>query len=129
MSGSVNKAIIAGNLGQDPEARTTQNGNKLVNLRVATSESWKDRQTGERKEKTEWHTVVIFDERIAETAEKYLKKGSKVYLEGKIQTRKWADKNGNDRYSTEVVLEKFSGIMVMLGGDGGGQQQESPGWN
>ena len=121
MAGSVNKVIIVGNLGKDPESRSFQNGGKVVNLRVATSESWKDRQSGERKEQTEWHQVAIFDERLADVAERYLRKGSKVYLEGKIQTRKWQDQNGQDRYTTEVVVPRFGGVLTMLDGPGGGQ--------
>ncbi|HEX8384230.1 MAG TPA: single-stranded DNA-binding protein [Sphingomonas sp.] len=121
MAGSVNKVILVGNLGKDPESKAFQNGGKVVNLRIATSESWKDRQSGERKEKTEWHQVAIFDERIGETAEKFLRKGSKVYIEGQIQTRKWQDQNGADRYTTEVVVPRFGGVMTMLDGPGGGQ--------
>ena len=121
MAGSVNKVILVGNLGKDPESKSFQNGGKVVNLRLATSESWKDRQSGERKEKTEWHQVAIFDERIGETAEKFLRKGSKVYIEGQIQTRKWQDQNGADRYTTEVVVPRFGGVMTMLDGPGGGQ--------
>ncbi|MBK5912464.1 single-stranded DNA-binding protein [Rhodothalassium salexigens] len=126
MAGSVNKVILVGNLGRDPEVRTMQNGGKVVNLSLATSESWNDRQTGERREKTEWHRVVIFDDRLAETAERYLRKGSKVYVEGQLQTRKWQDQSGQDRYSTEVVLQRFRGTLTMLdgraqGGQGGGQ--------
>lgn len=123
MAGSVNKVILVGNLGRDPETRTMQNGNKLVNMSVATSETWKDRQTGERREKTEWHRVVVFDERIAETCERYLKKGSKVYLEGTLQTRKWTGNDGVEKYTTEVVIPRFNGVMTMLdtrGGGGGG---------
>ncbi|PAX07527.1 single-stranded DNA-binding protein [Sphingomonas lenta] len=121
MAGSVNKVIIVGNLGKDPESRSFQNGGKVVNLRVATSESWKDRSSGERKEQTEWHQVAIFDERLGEVAEKYLRKGSKVYLEGQIKTRKWQDQNGQDRYTTEVVVPRFGGVLTMLDGPGGGQ--------
>ena len=121
MAGSVNKVIIVGNLGKDPESKAFQNGGKVVNLRVATSESWKDRQSGERKEKTEWHQVAIFDERLGEVAEKYLRKGSKVYLEGQIQTRKWQDQSGADRYTTEVVVPRFGGVLTMLDGPNGGQ--------
>ena len=117
----VNKVILVGNLGQDPQSRSFQNGGKVVELRIATSETWKDRNTGERKEKTEWHTVKIFNEGLANTAERYLKKGSKVYIEGSLQTRKWQDQQGQDRYSTEVVLQGFNGSMVMLDGPGGGQ--------
>ncbi|WP_375428352.1 single-stranded DNA-binding protein [uncultured Sphingomonas sp.] len=123
MAGSVNKVILVGNLGKDPESKSFQNGGKIVKLTLATSESWKDRQSGEKKEKTEWHNIVINDERIAETAEKYLRKGAKVYLEGQIQTRKWQDQNGADRYTTEVVIPRFGGVMTMLdraGGEGGG---------
>jgi single-strand DNA-binding protein len=122
MAGSVNKVILIGNLGRDPEVRSTQDGAKIVQLSVATSEQWRDRSSGERKERTEWHRVVIFNERLAEVAEKYLRKGSKVYLEGQLQTRKWTDKDGNDKYTTEVVLGKFRGELTMLDGrgDGGG---------
>jgi single-strand DNA-binding protein len=115
----VNKVILVGNLGQDPQSRSFQNGGKVVNLRIATSETWKDRTTGERKERTEWHSVAIFNEGLANTAERYLRKGSKVYIEGQLQTRKWQDNNGQDRYTTEIVLQGFNGSMVML--DGGGQ--------
>jgi single-strand DNA-binding protein len=117
----VNKVILVGNLGQDPQSRSFQNGGKVVELRIATSETWKDRATGERKEKTEWHTVKIFNEGLANTAERFLKKGSKVYIEGALQTRKWQDNAGADRYSTEIVLQGFNGSMVMLDGPGGGQ--------
>jgi len=124
MAGSVNKVILVGNLGRDPEVRTTQNGQKLCNLSVATSESWRDKGSGERREKTEWHRCVVFDERIAETCEKYLKKGSKVYLEGTLQTRKWTDNSGQEKYTTEVVIPRFNGVMTMLdtrsSGEGGG---------
>ena len=121
MAGSVNKVILVGNLGRDPEVRTFGNGGKVCNLSVATSESWRDKQSGERREKTEWHRVAIFDERLAETAERYLKKGSSVYLEGQLETRKWQDQSGQDRYSTEVVLRRFNSTMTLLGGrDGGG---------
>jgi single-strand DNA-binding protein len=122
MAGSVNKVILIGNLGRDPEVRSMQDGNQIVQLSVATSESWKDRNSGERKERTEWHRVVIFNERLAEVAERYLRKGSKVYLEGQLQTRKWTDKEGQDRYTTEVVLGRFRGELTMLDGrsDGGG---------
>ncbi len=123
MAGSVNKVIIIGNLGRDPEVRTFQNGGKVCNLRIATSETWRDKATGERREKTEWHSVAIFQEGLVRVAEQYLRKGSTVYIEGKLQTRKWQDQSGNDRYSTEVVLQGFDGKLVMLGGrgDGGGQ--------
>lgn len=117
----VNKVILVGNLGQDPQSRSFQNGGKVVNLRIATSETWKDRNTGERKERTEWHSVAIFNEGLANTAERYLRKGSKVYIEGQLQTRKWQDNNGQDRYTTEIVLQGFNGSMVMLDGPGGGQ--------
>ncbi len=123
MAGSVNKVILVGNLGRDPESRSFQNGGKVVNLRVATSESWKDRATGERREKTEWHQVAIFNEPLANTAERFLRKGSKVYLEGQLQTRKWTDNEGKERYSTEVVLQGFNAVLVLLDrreGEGGG---------
>jgi single-strand DNA-binding protein len=120
MAGSVNKVILVGNLGADPEVRRTQDGRPIVNLRVATSESWRDKNTGERREKTEWHRVVIFSEGLAKIAEQYLKKGSKVYLEGALQTRKWQDKDGQDRYSTEVVLQGFNSALTMLDRAGGG---------
>lgn len=126
MAGSVNKVILVGNLGQDPEVRTFQNGGKVCNLSVATSETWKDRSTGERREKTEWHRVAVFQEGLVRVCEQYLRKGSKIYLEGKLQTRKWQDQSGQDKYSTEVVLQGFDGTLVMLdgrsgGGQGGGQ--------
>ena len=123
MAGSVNKVILVGNLGKDPEIRRTQDGRPIANLSVATSESWRDKATGERKEKTEWHRVVIFSEGLCKIAEQYLKKGSKVYLEGSLQTRKWQDKDGNDKYSTEVVLQNFNSTLTMLdtrSGGGGG---------
>jgi single-strand DNA-binding protein len=124
MAGSVNKVILIGNLGRDPESRAFQNGGKVVNLRIATSENWKDRNTGERKEKTEWHSVAIFNEGLANVAEKYLRKGSKVYIEGQLQTRKWQDAQGQDKYSTEIVLQGFNSVLTMLdgapGGGGGG---------
>ena len=122
MAGSVNKVILIGNLGKDPEVRRLNSGDPVVNLSVATSESWRDKQSGERKEKTEWHRVVIFNENIAKVAEQYLKKGSTVYIEGQLQTRKWTDQAGVEKYSTEVVLQKFRGELTMLGGkgDGGG---------
>ena len=124
MAGSVNKVILIGNLGRDPEIRSMQNGGKVCNLSVATSESWKDKSTGERKEKTEWHRVVIFNENLITVAERYLKKGSKIYLEGQIETRKWADQAGVEKYSTEIVLRQFRGELTMLdgreGGGGGG---------
>ncbi|PVX28083.1 single-stranded DNA-binding protein [Sphingomonas pokkalii] len=121
MAGSVNKVILVGNLGRDPESRAFQNGGKVVELRIATSESWKDRNSGEKREKTEWHTVKIFSEGLANVAERYLRKGSKVYLEGQLQTRKWQDQSGADRYSTEIVLQGFNAQMVLLDGPGGGQ--------
>jgi single-strand DNA-binding protein len=120
MAGSVNKVILIGNLGADPEIRRTQDGRPIANLRVATSDSWRDKATGERKEKTEWHRVVIFNEGLCKIAEQYLKKGSKVYLEGALQTRKWQDKDGQDKYSTEVVLQGFNSSLTMLDGRGGG---------
>lgn len=119
MAGSVNKVILVGNLGADPEVRKFQNGGSVCNLRIATSESWKDRNTGERREKTEWHSVAIFSEGLVRIAEQYLRKGSKVYLEGQLETRKWQDQNGNDRYTTEVVLRNFNSSMVMLDARGG----------
>ncbi len=127
MAGSLNKVMIIGNLGRDPEVRSFQNGGKVCNLRIATSETWKDRNTGERREKTEWHSVAIFTEGLVRVAEQYLRKGSKVYIEGQLQTRKWQDQNGQDRYSTEVVLQGFGSTLTMLdgrgegGGMGGGQ--------
>lgn len=121
MAGSVNKVILVGNLGRDPEVRTAQDGSKIVNLSIATSETWKDRGTGERKEKTEWHRVVIFNPNLADVAERYLKKGGTVYIEGALQTRKWTDKDGQEKYSTEVVIGRFKGELTLLGGrDGGG---------
>ncbi|MFY9239807.1 MAG: single-stranded DNA-binding protein, partial [Roseovarius sp.] len=125
MAGSVNKVILIGNLGRDPEVRSFQNGGKVCNLRIATSENWKDKNTGERKERTEWHTVAIFNEGLVRIAEQYLRKGSKVYIEGQLQTRKWQDQSGQDRYSTEVVLQGYGGTLTMLdgrseGGGGGG---------
>jgi len=120
MAGSVNKVILIGNLGRDPEVRTFQNGGKVCNLRIATSETWKDKQSGERREKTEWHSVAIFQEGLVRVAEQYLKKGSKVYIEGKLQTRKWQDQSGADKYSTEVVLQGFDGVLTMLDGPSGG---------
>jgi single-strand DNA-binding protein len=120
MAGSVNKVIIVGNLGRDPESKAFQNGGKVVNLRIATSESWKDKMSGERKEKTEWHSVAIFNEGLANVAEKYLRKGSKVYIEGALQTRKWQDAQGQDKYSTEIVLQGFNSVLTMLDGPNGG---------
>jgi single-strand DNA-binding protein len=120
MAGSVNKVILIGNLGRDPEVRSLNNGGKVVNLSLATSETWRDKNSGERQERTEWHRVVIFNEKLGEVAEKYLKKGSKVYVEGALQTRKWTDKDGVEKYSTEVVLQRFRGELTMLDGKGGG---------
>lgn len=120
MAGSVNKVILVGNLGRDPEVRHTNDGRPIVNLSVATSETWRDRTSGERREKTEWHRVVIFDEKVCEVAQKYLNKGSTVYLEGNLQTRKWTDQQGVEKYTTEVVLQRFSGKLTMLGSRGGG---------
>jgi single-strand DNA-binding protein len=128
MAGSVNKVILVGNLGADPEVRQTQDGRPIVNLRVATSDSWRDKATGERREKTEWHRVVIFNEGLCRIAEQYLKKGSKVYLEGSLQTRKWQDQSGQDRYSTEVVLQGFNSALTMLDArGGGGEERQSSG--
>lgn len=121
MAGSVNKVIIIGNLGRDPEVRTFQNGGKVCNLRIATSENWKDKNTGERKERTEWHSVAIFSEPLARVAEQYLKKGSKVYIEGQLETRKWQDQSGVDKYSTEVVLRPYTSTLTMLDGRGDNQ--------
>ncbi len=120
MAGSVNKVILVGNLGRDPEVRSMQDGRSMVNMSVATSDTWRDRQTGERKERTEWHRVAIFNERLVDVAEKYLKKGAKVYLEGQLETRKWTDQSGVEKYSTEVVLRQFRGELTMLDGRGGG---------
>jgi single-strand DNA-binding protein len=121
MAGSVNKVILVGNLGRDPEVRRTQDGKAIVNLSVATSENWRDKQTGERREKTEWHRVVIFNENLGKVAEQYLKKGAKVYVEGQLQTRKYADKDGVEKYATEVVLQNFRGELTMLDARGGGE--------
>ncbi len=132
MAGSVNKVIIVGNLGADPEVRSFQNGGKVCNLRIATSESWKDKNTGEKQERTEWHTVAIFGEGLAGVAERFLKKGSKVYVEGQLRTRKWQDQQGADRYSTEVVLQGPGAVLTMLDGPpgaGGGGGGRSGGWN
>ena len=120
MAGSVNKVILVGNLGRDPEVRSTQDGTKVANLSLATSENWKDKNSGERRERTEWHRVAIFNERLVEVAEKYLRKGSTVYIEGQLQTRKWTDQSGQERYTTEVVLQRFRGELTMLGGRPGG---------
>jgi single-strand DNA-binding protein len=120
MAGSVNKVILVGNLGRDPEIRHTQDGRPIANLRIATSENWRDKATGERKERTEWHSVVIFNENLAKIAEQYLKKGAKVFIEGQLQTRKWTDQQGQERYTTEVVLQGFNGNLTMLDSRGGG---------
>jgi len=132
MAGSVNKVILIGNLGQDPEVKSFQNGGRIANLRLATSENWKDKNTGERKERTEWHTVVLQSEGLVGVAERYLRKGSKVYIEGQLRTRKWQDQNGNDRYSTEVSVGGIGGVMTMLdgapGGGGGGQRGGGGDW-
>ena len=120
MAGSVNKVILVGNLGRDPEIRSTQDGTRVANLSLATSESWRDKNSGERRERTEWHRVVIFNERLVDVVEKYLHKGSKVYLEGALQTRKWTDQSGAEKYTTEVVLQRFRGELVMLDSRGGG---------
>jgi single-strand DNA-binding protein len=127
MAGSVNKVILVGNLGRDPEVRRLNSGAPVVNLRIATSESWRDKATGERQERTEWHNVVIFNENLAKIAEQYLKKGSKVYLEGQLQTRKWQDQSGQDRYTTEVVLTRFRGELTLLDGRGDGSQMSEGG--
>ncbi len=124
MAGSVNKVILVGNLGRDPEVRRLNSGEPVVNLRIATSESWRDKQSGERREKTEWHNVVIFNEQLAKIAEQYLRKGSKVYVEGQLQTRKWTDQQGQEKYTTEVVLQRFNGVLTMLDGKGGGEGGE-----
>ena len=127
MAGSVNKVILIGNLGQDPEVRSFQNGGKIANLRIATSETWKDKNTGERKERTEWHTVAIYSEPLVRVAEQFLKKGSKVYVEGQLETRKWQDQQGNDRYSTEVALRPFRSELHMLDGKAGGSAGDDRG--
>jgi len=127
MAGSVNKVILIGNLGRDPEIRTLNSGDRVANLRIATSETWRDRQSGERKEKTEWHQVVVFNENIVKVAEQYLKKGSTVYVEGALQTRKWTDQQGAEKYSTEIVLQKFRGELTMLGGRAGAGEEEGLG--
>ena len=120
MAGSVNKVILIGNLGADPEVRHTQDGRSICNLRLATTDTWRDKQSGERREKTEWHSVVIFNEQLGKIAQQYLKKGAKVYIEGQLQTRKWQDNSGNDRYTTEVVLQNYNGQLTMLDGRSGG---------
>jgi single-strand DNA-binding protein len=121
MAGSVNKVILVGNVGRDPEVRTTQDGTKIVNFSIATSETWNDRASGERKEKTEWHRVVVFNDRIADVVEKYVRKGKSVYVEGQLQTRKWTDQSGVEKYSTEVVIGRFRGELTLLGGRGEGE--------
>lgn len=125
MAGSVNKVILVGNLGKDPESRTFQSGDKVVNFSIATSESWKDKASGERKERTEWHKISVYNQNLAVVAEKYLKKGSKVYIEGQLETRKWTDKDGNERYTTEIALRPFRGELTMLDSKGGGGRSES----
>jgi len=120
MAGSVNKVILVGNLGRDPEVKSMQDGRSMVNMSVATSDTWRDRQSGERKERTEWHRVVIFNEKLAEVAQKYVRKGSKVYVEGQLSTRKWTDQSGQERYTTEVVIPRFGGALTMLDARGGG---------
>lgn len=130
MAGSVNKVILVGNLGKDPEVRTMNNGGEVVSFSIATSENWSDKASGERKEKTEWHNIVIFNENLGRIAKQYLRKGSSVYVEGQLQTRKWTDQNGNDRYTTEVVLQRFRGELTLLGGreGGGGSSGGSSNW-
>jgi single-strand DNA-binding protein len=127
MAGSVNKVILVGNLGRDPEVRNTQDGKMIVNMSLATSETWRDRNSGERRERTEWHRVVIFNDRIAEVAQKYLKKGAKIYIEGQLATRKWTDQSGQERYTTEVVIPRFGGALTMLEGRGGGGEGAAAG--
>ena len=136
MAGSINKVILVGNLGRDPEVRATQDGREICNLAIATSETWKDRNSGERKEKTEWHRVVIFNENLTRIAKEYLRKGSKVYIEGQLQTRKWTDKDGLEKYSTEIVLQNFNGNLTLLdgkpgagGASGGGEYGEQRSYN
>ena len=128
MAGSVNKVILVGNLGADPEIRTLNSGDRVANLRVATSESWRDRTSGERREKTEWHRVVIFNDNLVKVAENYLRKGAKVYIEGSLQTRKWQDQSGQEKFSTEVVLQKFRGELTMLDGRGDSEREEGGGY-
>ena len=127
MAGSVNKVTLVGNLGKDPEVRNTQSGGKIVNLTVATSETWNDKASGERKEKTEWHRVVIFNERVADVAERFLKKGRKVYIEGTLQTRKWTDQSGQEKYTTEVVIDRFRGDLVLIDSNRGGEEEGGSG--
>ena len=122
MAGSVNKVILVGNLGRDPEVKSMQDGRSMVNMSIATSDTWRDRQTGERKERTEWHRVVIFNEKLAEVAQKYVRKGSKIYVEGQLSTRKWTDQSGQERYTTEVVIPRFGGALTMLDGRSGGAE-------
>lgn len=129
MAGSVNKVILIGNLGADPEIRSLGSGDRVANLRIATSETWRDRNTGERKEKTEWHRVVVFNENIVKVCENYLRKGAKVYVEGAIQTRKWQDQSGQEKFSTEIVLQKFRGELTMLDGRGGDAEQGEGGYS
>jgi len=129
MAGSINKVILVGNLGRDPEIRSTQDGREIANLAIATSESWKDKNSGERKEKTEWHRVVIFNEGLVKVAKSYLKKGAKVYIEGQLQTRKWTDKDGQEKYSTEVVLQNYNGNLTMLDSKRDGSSSEDSGYN
>ena len=126
MAGSVNKVILVGNLGRDPEVKSMQDGRSLVNMSIATSETWRDRNSGERKERTEWHRVVIFNDKLAEVAQKFLKKGAKVYLEGQLNTRKWTDQSGQERYTTEVVIPRFGGSLTMLDGRSGGGDMGGP---
>lgn len=125
MAGSVNKAILVGNVGADPEIRRLQNGNAIANLRIATSEQWRDKNTGERKERTEWHSVVVVTEGLVKVVEQYVKKGAKLYIEGQLQTRKWQDQSGNDRYSTEIILQGFNAVLTMLDGPGDKPQQQT----
>lgn len=129
MAGSLNKVMLIGNLGNDPDVRTMQNGGKVCNLSIATSDSWKDKNTGERREKTEWHRVVVFNEGIVKVCESYLKKGSKVFIEGSLETRKWTDQNGQDKYTTEIVLKPFNGNLTMLDGRGGDSQSQGGGYS
>src|SRR5439155_22298601 len=127
MAGSVNKVILVGNLGRDPEVKSMQDGRSMVNMSIATSENWRDRQTGERKERTEWHRVVIFNEKLAEVAQKFVRKGSKIYVEGQLTTRKWTDQSGQERYTTEVVIPRFGGALTMLDGRSGGGEAGASG--
>lgn len=126
MAGSLNKVTLLGHLGRDPESRNTQGGDMIVNLNIATAESWKDKMSGERKERTEWHRVVIFNDGLARVAQQYLRKGSKVYIEGSLQTRKWTDQNGQEKFTTEVVLQKFGGVLILLDGRGEGDGHAQP---